>query len=110
MIACVSPALTSRSTPRRISRWVPAASSTLTCRSRISRVAMSKVSRYFLQCERGLRERDVDVVALGLHRVDRHRHGGRGAGRLAGPDVEAGPVQPALQGVVVYLALGQRDL
>jgi hypothetical protein len=40
MIACVSPARTVRSTPRRIS-LVPCSDSTLTCRSRISRVAMS---------------------------------------------------------------------
>ena len=39
MIACTSPELTVRSTPRRIS-LAPASVSTETCRSRISRVDM----------------------------------------------------------------------
>ena len=49
MMACVCPADTVRSTPRRISRLPPAASSTLTCRSRISRVA---IASYFFPLSR----------------------------------------------------------
>src|SRR5580704_12715575 len=104
MMACVCPADTVRSTPRRISRLPPAASSTLTCRSRMSRVA---IASYFF---RYLGERDVDVVALDLHLVGGHRLGGRRPGGVAGAQVKTGPVQPALHGVVVDLALGQRDL
>src|SRR5581483_4362709 len=111
MMAWVSPSRTVRSTPRRISRWVPAPSapptepalpSTLTCRSRISRVATLEL------LVSG--QRDVDVVAFDLDGVDRHRLGGRQPGGLAGTQVEARPVQPALHRVVVDLAFGQRDL
>src|ERR1700748_876368 len=111
MIAWVSPALTSRSTPRRISRWAPFASSTFTCRSRISRVAISQFSNG-VALSSGFFERsgesDVHVAVLGLDRVARHRLGGRRPGGIAGPHVETGPVQPALDRVVVHLALGQR--
>src|SRR6516165_9587591 len=115
MIAWVCPADTVRSTPRRISRLPSrpsgpgAGSATLTCRSRISRVAIT--SLLIVGCGRaGAAERDVDVAVLDLHRVDGHGLGGGGPGRAAGAQVETRPVQPAFHRVVVDLALGQRDL
>src|ERR1700730_15724549 len=52
---------------------------------------------------------DVDVVPVDLYWVGGHRLGRRGAGGSAGTQVKTRPVQPALHGVVVDLALGQRD-
>src|SRR6516164_5099774 len=114
MIAWVCPADTVRSTPRRISRLPSrpsgpgAGSATLTCRSRISRVAITYL--LIVGCGRGGAERDVDVAVLDLHRVDGHGLGGGRPGRAAGAQVETRPVQPAFHRVVVDLALGQRDL
>src|SRR5215470_933994 len=112
MIAWVCPADTVRSTPRRISR-LPSrpsgpgvGSATLTCRSRISRVAMV-LSLLIVSAGR---EGDVDVAVLDLHRIDGHGLGGGGPGRVAGAQVETRPVQPAFHRVVVDLALGKRDL
>src|SRR5260221_6471745 len=102
MIAWVCPAATVRSTRRRISRLSQAWSLTLTCRSRISRVDMS------LLLTGG--DGHVNVLAVNPHRVGVEGPGGRRAGRLAGPQVEARAVQPALERVVVDLALGERDL
>src|SRR5262249_3227699 len=102
MIACVCPAATVRSTPRRISRLSPAWPVTLTCRSRISRVDMS------LLLVRG--DGDVHVVAVEPHRVGDEWLGGRRANGFSCPQVEAGAVQPALERVVVNLAVGERDL
>src|SRR5260370_23008310 len=90
-----------RSTPRSTSRLSPAASVTLACRSRISRVDI-KLSF--------LTQPDEDVAAVDLHWIGSDRLGGRGAGWLAGPQVEARAMQPALHRVVVDIALGQRDL
>src|SRR5215469_15665158 len=109
MIAWVCPAATVRSTPRRISRCLPSPSVTLTCRSRISRVAIALLSWSLSAARAGARERDVHVIALDLYRVGRYRLGGGWTGRLAGAQVEAGSVQPAFHRVVVDLALGQRD-
>src|SRR5690606_19505158 len=50
-------------------------------------------------------ERDEYVIAVDLHSVHRDRPGGRRAGGLAGADVEARAVQPALEGAVVDVAL-----
>src|SRR5438034_11021813 len=111
MIAWVWPADTVRSTPRRISRASPAPSITLTCRSWISRVAMNIFSCISSAGRLDLvagPERDEDVVALDLHPVGGHRLGGRRPGGLAGPQVEAGPVQVTLHRVVVDIAFGQR--
>src|SRR3954452_20136888 len=115
MIACVSPERTVRSTPRRIS-LVPCSVSTVTCRSRISRVAMRSV---LLAGDdgagvagRGVRcaHVDQDDVALDGEREDGARPGRGQAGGLAGAQVEARAVQPALDRAVLDLALGQRDL
>src|ERR1700712_697286 len=106
MIACVSPSLMVRSTPLRISLnpSEPPSSSdaaTETCRSVISSVAMSVVSQVLVEV-------DQYVVPVDLHGVNRDRLGGRRTGGLAGPEVEARPVHPALDGAVVHVALGQR--
>src|SRR5580692_9251330 len=102
MIACVSPDLIVRSTPRSTSRLSPAASVTPACRLRISRVDM------YLSWSGYWSEGDEHVVAIDLDFIGRHGLGGRRPRGLAGAQVEAGPVQPALHRVVVYVALGQR--
>src|SRR5829696_693579 len=101
MMACVSPCFTVRSTPLRIS-FVALSASTVTCRSRISSVAMG-VSGL-------LGDGDENVVPFDLYGVygDGARRGE--AGRLAGAEVEAGTVQPALDLAVLHLALGERDV
>src|SRR6476620_12689527 len=101
MMAWVSPELMVRSTPRRIS-LVPSSISTETWRSRISSVVMW--SAHFGG------DGDEHVVAVDLHGVDGDGDGRRGAGRVAGPNVEPGAVQPALEGAAVDLALGERDV
>src|SRR6476469_2979697 len=105
MMACVSPELMVRSTPRRIS-LVPSSTSTETWRSRISSVVMV-VSLSSVQVTG---DGDEHVVAVDLHGVDGDRADRRGAGRVAGPNVEPGAVQPALEGAAVDLALGERDV
>src|SRR5215475_2443753 len=100
MIACVCPAETVRSTPRRTSRLSPAASVTLACRSRISSVDIRSPLLG--------RQLDENVIAVDLHWIDRNGFGCGRPGWLAGAEVEAGSVQPALDGVVVHLALRQR--
>src|SRR5215475_667443 len=100
MIAWVCPDATVRSTPRRISRCLPSASATLTCRSRISRVAIAVLSWSLLAGRTGGRQRDVHVVAIDLHRIHGHRLDGGRPGRIAGAQVEARPVQPALHYVI----------
>src|SRR4051794_35550435 len=109
MIAWVSPWRTVRSTPRRIS-LVPCSVSTLTCRSRISRVDMcgGTPSMGWVLQRRG--DVDQDVVTVDGHRVDRHRADRRQAGRFAGAQVEPRPVQPALDRALLDLALGERDV
>src|SRR5215469_2974217 len=97
MIACVCPDEMVRFTPRRTSRLSPAASVTLTRRSRISRVDISVVS--------WILELDEDVAALDLDWVGGYGFGGRRPGRLAGPHVETRSMQPALHRLVVDLAL-----
>src|SRR3954469_5701775 len=125
MIAWVSPSLMVRSTPLRIS-LVPVPSvpvSTVTCRSRISSVAIGVfLFSQLLWVERsvwvwrsvgGRAERSLDVdehvVAGHLDRVDRHRLGRRWAAGLARPQVEAGAVQPALDLAALDVPLRQRD-
>src|SRR6476661_7860850 len=98
MIACVSPARTVRSTPRRIS-FRPPSVSTETCRSRISRMDMM-----VLQFSRS-GDGHEDVVAFDGHGVDGDRPGGRWAARQASAQIEAGTVQPALERAAVDLAL-----
>src|SRR5215471_17442826 len=115
MIAWVCPADTVRSTPRRISLlpspFAPGVgSATLTCRSRISRVAMTYLLIVVSASRAGVAERDVHVAAGDLHRVDGHGLGGGGPGRAAGAQIETRPVQPAFHRVVVDLALRKRDL
>src|SRR4051812_8116165 len=107
MIAWVSPSLMVRSTPLRISLG-PSSVSTVTCRSRISRVLMSVLLLGSAVVERGGRV-DEHVVALHAHGVDGDRLGGREAGRLAGAEVEARAVQPALDLAALDVALRQRD-
>src|SRR5258708_18896533 len=102
MAGWACPAAAVRSTPRRISRLSPAWALTVTGRWRISRVDMS------LLLTGG--DGHVNVLAVNPHRVGVEGLGGRRAGRLAGPQVEAGAVQPALERVVVDLAFGKRDL
>src|SRR3954453_17240534 len=101
MMACVSPCFTVRSTPLRIS-FVALSASTVTRRSRISSVAMG-VSGLLV-------EGDENVIPFDLYGV--YGHGARRgqAGRLAGAQVEAGAVQPALDLAVLHLALGERDV
>src|SRR4051794_37582392 len=116
MIAWVSPERTVRSTPRRIS-LASSPSPTVTCRSRISStdtllLAPSVAGRG----GEAVVDRHVDVHVLPLHadRVDGHRLGGRQVGGLAGAQVEARPVQPALDGrgalELLDVALGERHL
>src|SRR4051794_38066404 len=101
MMACVSPCFTVRSTPLRIS-FVALSASTVTCRSRISSVAVGASGL--------LVEGDEHVVPFDLYGVygDGARRGK--AGRFAGAQVEAGAVQPALDLAVLHLALGERDV
>src|SRR3954471_14699600 len=101
MMACVSPCFTVRSTPLRIS-FVAFSASTVTCRSRISSVAMNASGL--------LGDGDENVVPFDLYGV--YGHGARRgeAGRLAGAEVERGAVQPALDLAVLHLALGERDV
>src|SRR4051812_22023885 len=101
MMAWVSPCFTVRSTPLRIS-FVPFSVSTETCRSRISSVAMGNSGL--------LGDGDEHIVPLDLYGVygDGARRGK--AGRLAGAEVEAGAVQPALDGAVLHLALRERHV
>ena len=54
------------------------------------------------------RQADVDVAVADLDGVDGNGFGGGQPGRLAGAQVEARAVQPALQGAAVDLALGER--
>src|SRR3712207_1566113 len=109
MIACVSPERTVRSTPRRIS-LASSPSPTLTCRSRISRTDTS------LRSSVADRRVDVDehVVAVHADRVDGDRLGGRQVGGPAAGQVEARPVQPALDGrgalELLDVPLGEGDL
>src|SRR3954466_11153490 len=120
MIAWVSPEQTVRSTPRRIS-LVSSPSPTVTCRSRISRtdkaVRSSVAGSICLETMEGVSVGlGVDVHVLSLHadRVDGDRLGGRQVGGLAGAQVEARPVQPALDGrgalELLDVALGERHL
>src|SRR4051794_13752209 len=115
MIAWVSPERTVRSTPRRISL----ASSpwpTVTCRSRISRTDNSSYSSVVGRDRERAVGFGVDVHVLSLHadRVDGDRLGRRQVGGLAGAQVEARPVQPALDGrgalELLDVALGERHL
>src|SRR3954452_22566749 len=101
MMACVSPCFTVGSTPLRIS-FVPFSTSTVTCRSRISSVAMGASGL--------LGEGDEHIVPFDLYGIygDGTRRGQ--AGRFAGAEVEAGAVQPALDLTVLHLALGERDV
>src|SRR6185503_9862153 len=101
MMACVSPCFTVRSTPLRIS-FVALSASTVTCRSRISSVAMGASGL--------LGEGDEHVVPFDLYGVngDGARRG-KGVG-LSGTEVEARAVQPALDVAVVDLALGERHV
>src|SRR5689334_10626734 len=101
MMACVSPCFTVRSTPLRIS-FVALSASTVTCRSRISSVAMGASGL--------LGEGDENVVPIDLYGVCGDGARGREAGRLAGAEVEGGAVQPALDLAVLHLALGERDV
>src|SRR3954454_9137957 len=115
MIAWVSPERTVRSTPRRIS-LVSSPSPTVTCRSRISRTDKAVRSSVAGRDREGAVRLGVDVHVLPLHadRVDGDRLGGRQVGGLAGAQVEARPVQPALDGrsalELLDVALGQRHL
>src|SRR3954467_6889625 len=101
MMACVSPCFTLGSTPLRIS-FVAFSASTVTCRSRISSVAMNASGL--------LGDGDENVVPFDLYGV--YGHGARRgeAGRLSGAQVERGAVQPALDLAVLHLALGERDV
>src|SRR5918997_5128263 len=116
MIAWVSPDRTVRVTPRRIS-LASSPSPTVTCRSRISRTDTLLLAPSFTGREREAAVGfGVDQHVLPLHadRVDVDRLGGRQVGGLAGAQVEARPVQPALDGggavELLDVALGQRDL
>src|SRR5918911_1543679 len=111
MMACVSPDRTVRSTPRRIS-FVPCSTSTLTCRSRISRVAMRSVllAGDDVGSGQGRRQVGEDGVALDGGPVDGDRLGGGQPGGPAGAQVEARAVQPALDRAVLDVTLGERDL
>src|SRR5919202_6149585 len=108
MIAWVSPARTVRSTPRRIS-LSPCSDATVTCRSRISRVAMSGGTPSVAGVD-GRVDVHEDVVAVDGHGVDGHGPDRRQCQGLAGAQVELRPVQPALDGAVLDLALAERDL
>src|SRR5918993_1571254 len=102
MIAWVSPDRIVRVTPRRISVAEPSSVWTETWRSLISRVVM--------RCSALLGQGDVDVVALDADGVDGDGDDGGRTGGVARTQVEAGPVEPALDGAAVELALGQRDV
>src|SRR5690606_5613729 len=109
MIAWVSPAFTVRSTPRRISFVPSEPTPTETWRSRISSVAiMLVVPSSWVLVAGG--ERHVHVAGLDLGLVGGDRLRGRRVGGLAAAQVEAGPVQPALDGAVVDLSLGEGHL
>src|SRR6478752_3990504 len=101
MMACVSPCFTVRSTPLRIS-FVALSASTETCRSRISSVAMGDSGL--------LGDGDEHIVPFDLYGVygDGARRGK--TGRLAGAEVEARSVQPALDRTVLHLALRERHV
>src|SRR5690242_819283 len=101
MMACVSPCFTVRSTPLRIS-LVALSASTETCRSRISSVAMGDSGL--------LGDGDEHVVPNDLDGVNGDGPRGGQPGRLAGAQVEAGAVQPALDLTVLDFAFGQRDV
>src|SRR3954451_1686279 len=103
MMAWVSPLAIVRSTPRRIG-LAPSLVSTLTCRSRISSVAMYSVP---LECADGGVDVDEHALAVDGQGVDRHRPDGGQTGRLSGAQVEPGAVQPALDGAAVHLAVRQ---
>src|SRR5699024_5820726 len=103
MMAWVSPELMVRSTPRRIS-FSPVSVSTVTCRSRISRVVIWLSPR-----EGSVGQGDEHVLALDLHGVYGNGLGGRQAGGLAGVHIEARAVQPALDGLAVQVSLGEGD-
>src|SRR3954453_5513858 len=114
MIAWVSPERTVRSTPRRIS-LVSSPSPTVTCRSRISRTDNFSLLAVGRDGETAVALGvDVHVPSLHADRVDGDRLGGRQVGRLAGAQVEARPVQPALDGggalELLDVALGERHL
>src|SRR5215470_734797 len=100
MIAWVCPAATVRLTPRKISRLSLPCPVTLTCRSRISRVDISLL----------FGNGHVYVAVVYSHLVGGQRFGSWRAGRLARAQVKARTVQPALDRVVVDLAVDQRDL
>src|SRR3954454_20943828 len=53
---------------------------------------------------------DVDVVAVDLHGIGRDRPVGRQTGGAAGAQVEPRPVQPALDGAVLDVTVGQVDV
>src|SRR5690349_18029886 len=91
MMAWVSPCFTVRSTPLRIS-FVALSASTVTCRSRISSVAMGDSGL--------LGDGDEHIVPFDLYGVygDGARRGK--TGRLAGAEVERRSVQPALDRTV----------
>src|SRR5690625_526316 len=112
MIAWVSPLLRVRSTPRRICLGSPSGVSTLTCRSRISRVDMCVCSFLSQWSGSWVRRVDVhqDVVSLDGDWIGGDRPGGGQAGGGAGVKVEHGAVQPALQRGALHLSLGQGDL
>src|SRR3954469_19565923 len=118
MMACVSPERTVRSTPRRIS-LASFPSPTLTCRSRISRTdtrapSVAGRARKDVVGHSACLCVDVHVLPLYADRVDIDRLGGRQVGGFAGAQVEARPVQPALDGggavELLHVALGQGDL
>src|SRR3954449_3726414 len=115
MIAWVSPERTVRSTPRRIS-LASSPSPTVTCRSRISRTDTLSCSSAVGRDREGAVGLGVDVHVLSLNAdgVDGDRLGGRQVGGLAGAQVEARPVQPALDGrgalELLDVALGERHL
>src|SRR3954466_14469403 len=114
MIAWVSPARTVRSTPRRIS-LTSSPSPTVTCRSRISRTDTRAPSVAGREREAAVCVGvDVDVLPLHPDRVDVDRLGGRQVGGFAGAQVEARPVQPALDGrgalELLDVPFGQRHL
>src|SRR3954449_11477323 len=115
MIAWVSPERTVRSTPRRIS-LASSPSPTVTWRSRISRTDKASRSSVAGRDGEAAVALGVDVHVLSLHadRVDGDRLGGRQVGGLTGAQVEARPVQPALDGrgalELLDVALGERHL
>src|SRR3954471_4496101 len=114
MIAWVSPERTVRSTPRRIS-LVSSPSPTVTCRSRISRTDNFSLLAVGRDGETAVALGvDQHVIPLHADRVDGDRLGGRQVGGLARAQVEARPVQPALDGggalELLDVALGERHL